>query len=112
MGDWIGLGVFVLLLLGAFFGLARLGAPRPEVSAEEFERRVQEARGTTGAAASLYSLQKLMTPKAAEAVEVMQDLKASYYDERQAKGDDDAGGEGDPHAPDAGRPGGRGGPGG
>lgn len=92
MGDWIGLGVFLLVLLGAFFGLAYLGRAPKKLTPEEFERRVQEARGgaTAGAAAGLHALQKLMNPKAAEAVEVIKDLRAGYYDAHQeAEGDDD-----------------------
>ena len=89
MSDWIGLGVFLLILLGAFLGLARLGTPPRKLTQEEFEERVQEARGTSGAAAALYSLQKLMNPKAAEAVEVLQDLKAGYYDEQEQAGEGD-----------------------
>ena len=89
MSDWIGLGVFAFIVLVAFLGLARLGAPPPRISGEEFERRVEEAKGTTGAAAALYSLQKLMNPKAAEAVEVLQDLKAGYYDETEQAGEGD-----------------------
>jgi hypothetical protein len=89
MSDWIGLGVFALILVVAFLGLARLGTPPPEISGEEFERRVEEAKGTTGAAAALYSLQKLMNPKAAEAIEILQDLKAGYYDETEQAGEGD-----------------------
>ena len=90
MGDWVGLGIIAVVLLGAFFGLARLGAPPEELTGEEFERRVQEAKGTTGAAAARSSLQTMMNPKAAEAVEVLQDLKAGYYDDQQEKGEGDA----------------------
>lgn len=99
MGDWIGLGVFLLILLGAFLGLARLGAPPEKVTHEEFERRVQEGRGTTGAgaAAAMYALQKLMNPKAAEAVEVQKDLEAGYYDEHEQAGEGE-----EPTGPEAG----------
>ena len=91
MGDWIGLGVFVLLLVGAFFGLARLGRTPEPLTQEEFERRVHESRGTmtAGAAAGMHALQKLMNPKAAEAVEVLKDLEAGYYDESEQAGEGD-----------------------
>ncbi len=91
MSDWIGLGVILLLAVAAFLGLARLGAPPEEITSEEFERRVEEARGTTraGAAAGLYALQKLMNPRAAEAVEVLKDLKAGHYNKKQEQGDGD-----------------------
>lgn len=101
MSDWIGLGVIVLVLAGAAFGLSRLGAPPREVSPEEFERRVQDARGTMKSAAfgGMYALQKLMNPRGAEAVEAQRDLRAGYYDEseRAGEGGDD---EGDDHEGD------------
>lgn len=90
MGDWIGLGIIVFVLAGGFWGLSHLGRTRERISGEEFERRVQDARGTTGGAAVLYALQKLMNPKAAEAIEVQKDLKAGHYDDRQETGEGDA----------------------
>ena len=92
MGDWIGLGIIVAVLLGGFFGLARLGAPPKEMTKEEFERRAAEGRGTmsAGVMAGMHALQKLMNPKAAEAVEVQKDLQAGYYDDQQEKGEGDA----------------------
>ena len=90
MGDWIGLGIILLVAAGAVAGLSHLGKPRP-MSNEEFERRAGEARGTmsAGVAGLMYSLQKLMNPKAAEAVEVQKDLRAGYYDDKEQAGDDD-----------------------
>ena len=81
MGDWIGLGVIVLVLAGSLWGLSHLGKTREPMSEEEFERRAAESRGTmsTGVAGMMYALQKLMNPKAAEAVEVQKDLKAGFY---------------------------------
>ena len=95
MSDWLGLIFIVLLLAGGLFGLSHLGKPQPEMSAEEFERRAAEARGITrsGAAAAMYALQKLMNPRAAEAVEVQKDLRAGFYDDQQKKGDGDDGEE-------------------
>ncbi len=89
MGDWIGLGVIVLVLAGSLWGLSHLGKTREPMTEEEFERRAAEARGTTGAgvAGMMYALQKLMNPKAAEAVEVLKDMKAGYYDEGEQAGE-------------------------
>jgi len=89
VGDWVGLALIALVLCGGLWGLSRLGREPEPVSSEEFERRVQEARGTTraGAAAGLYALQKLTDPKAAEAVEVQRDLRAGYYDEARQRGE-------------------------
>ena len=49
MGDWIGLGVIVLVLAGSLWGLSHLGRTREPMSEEEFERRAAEARGTMSA---------------------------------------------------------------
>jgi hypothetical protein len=82
MSDWIGLGVIVLVLAGCLWGLSHLGKTREPMSEEEFERRAAESRGTmsAGVVGLMYALQKLMNPKAAEAVEVQKDLKAGLYD--------------------------------
>lgn len=94
MNDFIGLLIIICILAGAFFGLARLGAPPVPMTQEEFERRAAEGRGTmsAGVMAGMHALQKLMNPKAAAAVEVQKDLQAGYYDDRQGQGD---GGDGD-----------------
>ena len=92
MGDFIGLLLIVFILVGGFLGLARLGAPPERMTQDEFERRVQEGRGmmSAGVMAGMHALQKLMNPKAAEAVEVQKDLRAGYYDDQQKQGDGDA----------------------
>jgi hypothetical protein len=91
MYDWIGLGVIVLVLALSLWGLSHLGKSREPMSEEEFEQRAAEARGTmsAGVAGMMYALQKLMNPKAAEAVEVMKDMKAGHYDESDKQGDGD-----------------------
>lgn len=85
MGDWIGLSLIILILAGGLFGLAHLGTPPKSITPEEFERRVQQGHGTMSARVSgmMYALQKLMQPKAAEAVEVMKDMRAGYYDDQE-----------------------------
>ena len=91
MGDWIGLGFIVLLVIGALFGLSYLGRPRKPLSNEEYEQRVRDARGTmrAGAFAGLNALEKLINPKAAKAIEAQQDLKAGYYNDEEKKGEGD-----------------------
>ena len=91
MTDWIGLGIFVLVVAGALVGLSFLGKTRKPPTAEEYERRVAEAKGTTrGAAiAGLSALDKFVNPKAAKAVEVQQDLRAGYYDDKEEEGEGD-----------------------
>jgi hypothetical protein len=104
MGDWIGLGLIVLVAVGALVGMSYLGRPRPPMTQEEFERRVQESRGTmsAGVAGLMYALQKLMNPKAAEAVEVQKDLRAGFYDAKEQAGEggdeDEEGGGADDEA--------------
>ena len=100
MSDWLGLLLIVLIIVGGFFGLARLGAPPEQMTQDEFERRVQEGRGamSAGVMAGMHALQKLMNPKAAEAVEVQKDLRAGYYDDQQKLGDGDGGEEDAPAA--------------
>jgi hypothetical protein len=95
MGDWIGLGIIVLVVVGALVGMSYLGRKPKQLTADEYERRVAEAKGTTrGAAiAGLYAMQKLLNPKAVEAIEVQRDLKAGFYNDAEKKGDgDDEGG--------------------
>ena len=91
MSDLVGLLLIVLILVAGFFGLAHLGAPPKQMTQDEFERRVQEGRGmmSAGVMAGMHALQKLMNPKAAEAVEVQKDLRAGYYDDQQKQGDGD-----------------------
>ncbi|HEX6626204.1 MAG TPA: hypothetical protein VF064_20980 [Pyrinomonadaceae bacterium] len=95
MGDWIGLGVIMLVLAGSLWGLSYLGKTREPMSEEEFERRAAEARGTmsAGVVGLMYALQKLMNPKAAEAVEVQKDLKAGCYNAEYGESGDDLDGD-------------------
>lgn len=95
MGDWIGLAVIVLVVVGALVGLSYLGRNPKELTAEEYERRVAEAKGTTRAAAmaGMGALDKLINPKAAKAVEVRQDLKAGFYNDEERKGEGDEPGQ-------------------
>ncbi|HVF50591.1 MAG TPA: hypothetical protein VNA19_10925 [Pyrinomonadaceae bacterium] len=90
MSDWIGLGVIVALILGGLYGISLLNRPY-DVTPDEFERRADEGRGSTraGAAAGLHALQKLMNPKAAEAIEVIKDLRAGHYDIKEEVGEGD-----------------------
>ena len=96
MSDWIGLGVIVLVAVGALVGLSQLGKARKPLTEEEYEQRVAEAKGTTrGAAiAGLNALDAFVNPKAAKAVAVVQDLKAGYYDDQEKEGEGDEPGAG------------------
>jgi len=91
MGDWIGLGIFLLVAAGALIGLSHLGKRREPMSAEEYERRVAEAKGVARgmAVSGLTGLDRFINPGAARAIEVQQDLKAGYYDDREKEGEGD-----------------------
>ena len=91
MTDWIGLGIIVLVVGGALVGLSHLGKKPKPLTAEEYERRVAEAKGAARgvAAAGLGALDKFVNPKAAQAIEVQQDLKAGYYDDQEEEGEGD-----------------------
>lgn len=106
MGDWIGLGVIVLVVVGALVGLSYLGRKPKPLTAEEYEQRVAEARGITRGAAvvGMTALDKFINPNAVKAVEVQQDLKAGYYDDQEEEGGpDEPGAEGKrPRATDEG----------
>jgi len=84
MSDWIGLGIIVLLLVGAFIGLAILSKPY-EVTPEEFEKRAQEAPGLLSA--GLSGLNRFLDPAAGKAAEVQEDFKQGYLDGEQQSGE-------------------------
>ena len=91
MGDWIGLGIFVLVIAAALVGLSQLGKKPRRLTAEEYEERVAEAKGTTRAAAlaGMNALNKMINPKAVEAVEKQKDLQAGYYNDEEKEGEGD-----------------------
>jgi hypothetical protein len=91
MADWLGLGFIVLLVVGALVGISYLGRKPKPLTTDEYERRVAEARGTTRAAAlaGMNALNKMINPKAVEAVEKQKDLQAGYYNDEQTKGEGD-----------------------
>ena len=91
MGDWIGLGIILLVVIGAVVGLSFLGRGRKPLTIDEYEQKVAEAKGTTRAAAlaGMNALNKMVNPKAVEAVEKQKDLQAGYYDDQEKKGEGD-----------------------
>ena len=84
MTDWIGLGVIILILVGAVCGLAALGKPY-EVTPEEFEKRVNEGPGLLSA--GLVGIQKLLDPAAEKAAAVQEDFRQGYLDGEQESGE-------------------------
>ncbi|HST53444.1 MAG TPA: hypothetical protein VLJ61_15640 [Pyrinomonadaceae bacterium] len=91
MSDWIGLGIILLVVAGALYGLSRLGRPAKPLSEEEYERRVREGPGAVSA--GVMGLQKILDPGAEKAVAVQQDLKAGYYNDEEKKGEPDEPGQ-------------------
>ena len=91
MSDWIGLAVFALVAAGALVGLSFLGKTRKPLTEEEYEQRVADAKGTTRAAAlaGMNALNRMVNPKAVEAVEKQKDLQAGYYNDQEKKGEGD-----------------------
>ena len=88
MSDWIGLTVILLIILGGLLAAARLGAPPEQISEEEFQRRAREGAHTR---AAMFALQQWLHPKAANAVEIQQDLKHGYYNKKKIPGEGDEG---------------------
>jgi hypothetical protein len=84
MGDYVGLAVIAALVLLAVFGLYQLSKPY-EVTAEEYEKRVQEGPGLISA--GMIGLQKLLEPGAKKAIEVQEDLRAGRYNKEDDSGD-------------------------
>jgi len=83
MADWIGLGFFILLIVGIWIGLRALSKPQTR-TAEEFERNAAE--NTTMLGASMNALQELMNTEAAKAKEVITQLKEGRYDKKKREG--------------------------
>ena len=105
MGDWIGLGIILLVVVGALVGMSYLGRKPKPMTADEYEQKVAEARGTTRAAAlaGMNALNKMVNPKAVEAVEKQKDLQAGYYNDAEKKGEGDGDDDDAPEPKDEGR---------
>jgi hypothetical protein len=83
MSDWLGLGFFVLLIIGIIAGLKVLSKPQTRTE-EEFERNAAE--GTTMLGASMNALQEMMNPEAAKAKEVQTQMKEGRYQKKKREG--------------------------
>lgn len=87
MGDWIGVGFFVLLIVGAIVALKVLSKPRVTTS-EEFERNAAE--GTTALEASMNALHELMNPAEAKAKEVVTQMQEGSFQKKKREGKADS----------------------
>ncbi|MFN2598758.1 MAG: hypothetical protein ABR563_16410 [Pyrinomonadaceae bacterium] len=86
MGDWIGLGIILAVVVLALVGSAYLAKPRKKISVEEFEERARTGAYTR---AGMFGRQQLLHPKAVKAVEVQQDLRHGYYNKKRLPGEGD-----------------------
>jgi hypothetical protein len=83
MSDWIGLGFFLLLIVGAIVALKILSKPRVSTS-DEFERRAAEEKTMLGA--SMSALQEIMDPAEAKAKEVVMQMKDGTFQKKKREG--------------------------
>jgi len=83
MGDWIGLGFVIVLIIGAIIGMKALSRPRTTTS-EEFERNAAE--GTTMLGATANALHELLNPEEAKAKEVVTQMKEGRYQKKKREG--------------------------
>jgi hypothetical protein len=83
MGDWLGLGFILILIIGAVAGLRKLSRPATRTN-EEFERNAAESASLLGA--SMNALQELMNPAEAKAKEVEMQMKEGRYSKKKREG--------------------------
>jgi len=83
MSDWIGLGFFILVVIGAIIGLKVISKPATRTS-EEFERNAAE--GTTMLGATMNALQEMMNPEEAKAKETITQMKEGRYQKKKREG--------------------------
>lgn len=83
MGDWIGIGFFALLIVGAIIGLKISSKPQTR-TAEEFERNAAEVATSLGA--SMNALQEIMDPADAKSKEVIMQMKDGRYQNKKREG--------------------------
>ena len=83
--DWIGLGVIVLLILAALFGLSQISKPYDVKDEEEFQKRRKESAGMM--VAGLKGLQGILDPAEKKAAIVQQDLARGIYDDEEEADD-------------------------
>jgi hypothetical protein len=86
MSDWIGLGIFVLVVVLAVVASSQLGKPPKRITVEEFEKRARSGAFTR---AGMFALQQILNPKAAKSIEVQQDLRHGYYNKKRVPGEGD-----------------------
>jgi hypothetical protein len=88
-GDWIGLAVIALVIVGGLLLLNQITKPYAVKNEEEFQRRRKEGGLLS---AGMMGLQQILDPSAKKAVEVQQDLKRGIYDDEEEPDDPPAAG--------------------
>lgn len=89
--DWIGLGIIVLLIIAALFGLSQISKPYDVKDEEEFQKRRKESAGMM--VAGLKGLQQILDPAEKKAAIVQQDLARGVYDDKEEADDPPEAGE-------------------
>ena len=87
--DWIGIGVILLLIIAALFGLSQISKPYDVKTEEEFQKRKELGARTAG----VMGLQQIIDPGAKKSVEVQQDLRRGVYDDKEEADDPPDAGE-------------------
>jgi hypothetical protein len=82
-GDWIGLGIIALVIVGGLVLLNHITKPYDVKDEEEFQRRRRQAGRATG----LMGLQGILDPAAKKSIEVQQDLRRGVYDDEEEPDD-------------------------
>jgi hypothetical protein len=83
MGNWIGLGFIMLLVVGAIVALRVLANPRPR-TADEFERNAAENPTMIGSL--MNALHEVTDPAAGRAREVRMQMKEGRYRKKKREG--------------------------
>lgn len=84
-GDWIGIGVIALVIVGVVILLNQITKPYDVKDEDEFERRRKQSAGMM--VAGLKGLQQMLDPSAKKAAEVQQDLRRGIYDDEEEPDD-------------------------
>ncbi len=82
-GDWIGLGIIALVIIGGLLLLNQITKPYDVKNEEEFQQRKQMGARTAG----LMGLQQILDPAVKRSVEVQQDLRHGVYDDKEEPDD-------------------------
>jgi hypothetical protein len=84
VGDWIGIGIIALVVVGALLLLNQITKPYNVKTEEEFQERRKEGGLLS---AGMMGLQQILDPSAKKAVEVQQDLRRGIYDDKEEADD-------------------------